>query len=520
MPSEFGAPFDDPTLEPTRVYAAADVDRYIGDLSAEVADLRRRLDEAVRVAGETQARLGSVEQAEAFLGRALLTAQRAADSLLADANQRATTRLAEAESWAAATIAEAHAQSQQILADATTRADARLAEADHRAETVMADIEQRSGTLIAEAEHRSAVMIAEAEQRAADTMASAQREAEQVMDAVRAAADQILSEAHETVDALFAALRAIEEPNAPEEHPSDVGAVPATAVSAEPDQALEGGSDADELPDAQIVELPSPEQAARYRQAGGRQGMLRVTRQGEVASGAPPWMTRRYGGPAADPIAVDDPMAAIEEAGEPEAHEEALAVAEAEPELEPTLEAEPEAVAEPELEPTLEAEAEPELEPTLEAEAEPELEPTAEAEAEPEHEDREPAATEHFPPDDWAPPTGEPVMLEEFDPPADDLSQPYVVPAEPVEGAQDPPSPPAGGVETTDGDRSQPTRWRRRRSAQHFADGGSAFFSLGFAVLMAVVAIMVLLVLGLATVVGASGSPSPGGHSHPSSLSR
>jgi len=500
VPSEFGAPFDDPTLEPTRVYAAADVDRYIGDLSAEVADLRRRLDEAVRVAGETEARLGSVEHAEAFLGRALLTAQRAADSLLADANQRATTRLAEAESWAAATIAEAHAQSQQILADATTRADARLAEADHRAETVMADIEQRSGALIAEAEHRSAVMIAEAEQRAADTMASAQREAEQVMDAVRAAADQIVSEAHETVDALFAALRAPEEePTTAEEHASGVGGISATAVSAAPDQALEGGSDAEELPDAQIVELPSPEQAARYRQAGGRQGMLRATRQGEVASGAPPWMTRRYGGPAADPIAADDPMATIEEAGEPEAHEESLAEAEADPRLEPTLEAEPE------------------HEPTLEAEPE--------AEAEPEHEDREPAATEHFPPDDWAPPTGEPVMLEEFAPPAEGLSQPDAVPAESpdgsaVGGAQDPPSSPAGGVETTYADRSQPTRWRRRRSAQHFADGGSAFFSLGFAVLMAVVAIMVLLVLGLATVVGASGSPSPGGHSHPSSLSR
>jgi len=150
-----------PGAELQRLYDADAVDHYIAQLQAHIRDLQRQVTDAMALAQEAQAKAAATGKSEALLGRALLSAQQAAD---------------------------------QTMADAERRADLIVAEARHEADRLLAD--------------------------------------------VRADAQRIVDEAHQTVEAVFAALHAHEEPGPvpePEAAPAAFAPPPPPSMWAAPD---------------------------------------------------------------------------------------------------------------------------------------------------------------------------------------------------------------------------------------------------------------------------------------------
>ena len=138
MEPEGDAGFEAPTLETRRVYDAASVDEYIAGLEreleaqradaevqrAEVAELRQLLDQAQRAAASAQDHAHGSAETEILLGRALLTAQRTADEITAEADRRADVTLAEArrqadDMLATARLQAAHLQAGRLAEEAT-----------------------------------------------------------------------------------------------------------------------------------------------------------------------------------------------------------------------------------------------------------------------------------------------------------------------------------------------------------------------------------------------------------------
>jgi hypothetical protein len=95
-------------FESWRAYEAEAVDRYITALRAELADLQARLRDALRLARDAEEQRAATEAAEALLGRALVTAQRVADSKIAEAQERAEAIVLEAQTHADDIVAGAH----------------------------------------------------------------------------------------------------------------------------------------------------------------------------------------------------------------------------------------------------------------------------------------------------------------------------------------------------------------------------------------------------------------------------
>jgi hypothetical protein len=107
-----------PTAEPQRLYQAQPVDRYIAGVHAEMDELRRQLDEALRIAEMATERAAAAFEADARLGRALLSTQRAADAAVGDAQNRARSIVAAAKEQADVMLVEVRAQAQDIVDEA------------------------------------------------------------------------------------------------------------------------------------------------------------------------------------------------------------------------------------------------------------------------------------------------------------------------------------------------------------------------------------------------------------------
>jgi cell division septum initiation protein DivIVA len=194
--SESGAPFGGSEMEASRFYPAEAVDRYVADLTAELADLRQRLDVAVH-GGDVEGRAESSSKVEALLGRTLLTAQRTADRIVADAESAAGLAVSTAEARAAAMIAEAQRDSDQARSDAGRDAVETLADAERRARSLLEDAHQQAAAARADAAAEAARTVAEARSEAVELIARVRREA-----------GTIITEAKQSVDAIFLALRA------------------------------------------------------------------------------------------------------------------------------------------------------------------------------------------------------------------------------------------------------------------------------------------------------------------------
>jgi len=106
---------DIPTLDSRRSYDADIVDRHIADLRSEIDSLRRSLDGALRQAGAAQGQGMPAQKAEELIGKALLSADRRAEQLIADGERRARQL-----------ISDAHEQSDAIVAAADRKAEDRL----------------------------------------------------------------------------------------------------------------------------------------------------------------------------------------------------------------------------------------------------------------------------------------------------------------------------------------------------------------------------------------------------------
>jgi len=107
-----------PGSELQRLYEADAVDRYIGQLHAHIEDLQSQLADAMRIAHEAGQRAAEVGDAEAALGRAMLTAQRSADAMIADAERRAELILADARLEADRLLGDVRADAQRIVDEA------------------------------------------------------------------------------------------------------------------------------------------------------------------------------------------------------------------------------------------------------------------------------------------------------------------------------------------------------------------------------------------------------------------
>jgi hypothetical protein len=107
-----------PGAELQRLYDAEAVDRYIAQLQAHIGDLQSQVDEAVRVAQQAQHKAVSATNAEAMLGRAMLSAQRMADDTIADAERHAELLLADARREADRLLGDVRAHAQRIVDEA------------------------------------------------------------------------------------------------------------------------------------------------------------------------------------------------------------------------------------------------------------------------------------------------------------------------------------------------------------------------------------------------------------------
>jgi cell division septum initiation protein DivIVA len=107
-----------PTADTKRLYQAEAVDRYIATVHAEIDELRRQLDEALRIAEAAGGRAATAEDAQARLGRTLLSTQRAADAAVGDAEKQARGIVAAANLEADALLAEVRAQAQEVINEA------------------------------------------------------------------------------------------------------------------------------------------------------------------------------------------------------------------------------------------------------------------------------------------------------------------------------------------------------------------------------------------------------------------
>jgi len=107
-----------PTADTKRLYRAEPVDTYVATVHAEIDELRRQLDEALRVAKAAGDRAAAAAEAQARLGRTLLSTQRAADTAVGDAENRARGIVAAANQQADAMLAEVRAQAQDVINEA------------------------------------------------------------------------------------------------------------------------------------------------------------------------------------------------------------------------------------------------------------------------------------------------------------------------------------------------------------------------------------------------------------------
>ena len=107
-----------PTANTKRLYQAEPVDRYIAAVHAEIDELRRQLGEALHIVEAAGDRAAAADEAQARLGRTLLSTQRAADAAVGDAEKRARGIVAAASQDADAMLAEVHAQAQDVINEA------------------------------------------------------------------------------------------------------------------------------------------------------------------------------------------------------------------------------------------------------------------------------------------------------------------------------------------------------------------------------------------------------------------
>jgi cell division septum initiation protein DivIVA len=107
-----------PAADSKRLYQAEPVDRYIAAIHGEMDELRRQMDEALHIAQAAGDRATAADDAQARLGRTLLSTQRAADFAVGDAEKRARGIVAAASQDADAMLAEVRAQAQDVINEA------------------------------------------------------------------------------------------------------------------------------------------------------------------------------------------------------------------------------------------------------------------------------------------------------------------------------------------------------------------------------------------------------------------
>ncbi len=107
-----------PGAELQRLYDADAVDHYIAQLQAHIRDLQRQVTDAVALAREAEAKATAAGRSEALLGRALLSAQQAADQTRGDAERQAELIVAEARQEADRLLADVRADAQRIVDEA------------------------------------------------------------------------------------------------------------------------------------------------------------------------------------------------------------------------------------------------------------------------------------------------------------------------------------------------------------------------------------------------------------------
>jgi hypothetical protein len=136
-----------PGAELQRLYDADAVDHYITQLQGHIAELQHQLADAVALAEEAQAKAVAVGRTEALLGRALLSAQQAADQAVTDAQRKAEL-----------IVAEARREADQLLADVRVDAQRIVDEAHQTVEAVFATLHaQREAQAAPEPEPAPAV---------------------------------------------------------------------------------------------------------------------------------------------------------------------------------------------------------------------------------------------------------------------------------------------------------------------------------------------------------------------------
>ena len=122
---------------PRRIYDADEADAYIQHLQGQLADLTRELEAVRQQAAAQVAQASTAPGSEGMIGRVLLVAQRAADSVLSGAHEEAAATTGRARDQAGALVADAQSHAEGLLAEARNQADALIGDARRQADALI-----------------------------------------------------------------------------------------------------------------------------------------------------------------------------------------------------------------------------------------------------------------------------------------------------------------------------------------------------------------------------------------------
>ena len=124
-------------------YRAEEVNAFMEEVSASYEQVFRENGEIIKKMSILANKVEEYKKEEDSLRSALLSAQKLADQITAEAQEKADSVVAEAQAKADAIVAEAESKAQKLESDAKTQADAKIYEANKEANEVIGGVNRK-----------------------------------------------------------------------------------------------------------------------------------------------------------------------------------------------------------------------------------------------------------------------------------------------------------------------------------------------------------------------------------------
>ena len=124
-------------------YKAEEVDEFLEEIHASYDQMFRENGNIIKKISILANKVEEYKKDEDSLRQALLSAQKLADRIVAEAKENSAKELSEAKEKAEKAVAEANAQAKKILDDARTAADAKVHDANKQADEIIGGINRK-----------------------------------------------------------------------------------------------------------------------------------------------------------------------------------------------------------------------------------------------------------------------------------------------------------------------------------------------------------------------------------------